>query len=93
MKHRSRSILSLVLVFALLCGAVPVRAQAADDEMQSGSLAVSKPTIEQIQEKYRSVTQADKRFDEQPSVTAPYATGKLNDGFLESGETYLNYIR
>ena len=93
MKHRSRSILSLVLVFALLCGAVPVRAQAADDEMQSGSLAVSKPTIEQIQEKYRSVTQADKRFDEQPSVTAPYATGKLSDGFLESGETYLNYIR
>ena len=93
MKHRRKSICSLVLALAIVLGTMPVHARAADTQMQSGDLSVSKPTIAEIQAKYKAVTSAQTRFDEQPSVTAPYATGKLNAEFIESGESYLNYIR
>ena len=94
MNHRRKSILSLLLALVLLTGLLPVQAaDTAPTEMQSGSLAMEKPTMADIQAKYATVTTAETRFDETPSVTAPYALGELSPSFLDSGLTYFNYIR
>lgn len=58
-----------------------------------GTTALQHPTKEAIIAKRATVTDATSLYTQEPSVTAPYATGKLTDDFLESGITYLNYIR
>ena len=94
MNRPGKQIVSLLLILTLALGLMP--AQAADTaptEMQSGDLSVEKPSIADIQQKYTTVTTAETRFDEEPSAAAPYALGKLSQSFLNSGVTYLNYIR
>ena len=94
MNRPGKQIVSLLLILTLALGLMP--AQAADTaptEMQSGDLSVEKPSIADIQQKYATVTTAETRFDEEPSAAAPYALGKLSQSFLNSGVTYLNYIR
>ena len=51
------------------------------------------PTKSEIQAKWKTVTSSSTIFDSQPSITAPYASGELTDEFLESGITYLNFVR
>ena len=51
------------------------------------------PTQTEIQAKWRTVTTSSTVYEEAPSVTAPYAAGKLTDEFLQSGLTLFNYIR
>ena len=60
---------------------------------QSGNLAVSNPTKEQIKAKWQEIFYTTDIYSETPSVNAPYDAGALSDEYLESGETYLNYIR
>ena len=59
-----------------------------------GSLpALGTPSQEEIRAKWEAVTNASTVYLTAPSVTAPYATGTLSEDFLESGITYLNYVR
>ena len=51
------------------------------------------PSQEEIRAKWEAVTNASTVFLTSPSVSAPYATGTLSEDFLESGITYLNYVR
>ena len=51
------------------------------------------PTRRQIVKKWKAVTTASSIFAKNPSVSAPYSTGALTEDFLESGLTYLNYVR
>lgn len=83
----------LILVVVVLLMAVP-EIQAADADLDiSGNLDSAQPTKVQIRDKWREVTYASSTYDEVPSVTAPYAAGKLTDNMLKSGITYLNYVR
>ncbi len=51
------------------------------------------PDKVEIAAQWNKVTSASTIFQRTPSVTAPYATGVLTEDFLESGVTYLNYVR
>ena len=51
------------------------------------------PTKAEIQAKWRTVTTSTTIFESSPSITAPFAPGELTDEFLESGITYLNFVR
>ena len=55
--------------------------------------ALGTPSQEEIRAKWEAVTKASTVFLTSPSVSAPYATGTLSEDFLESGITYLNYVR
>lgn len=72
--------------------AAAVRANSAP-QMDSGNLKTPKPTKEDIRRQWDKVTSATAVFDVEPSIVAPYALGELHDSFLESGITYLNYVR
>ena len=69
---------------------IPVNGKTA---MHSGDLARAKPTVAQLTERINAITDTGTRFVEEPSVYAPYQTGSLTDAFLNSGLTYLNFIR
>ncbi|MBQ7801715.1 MAG: S-layer homology domain-containing protein [Oscillospiraceae bacterium] len=81
--------LSILLLLGMLLALLPVTAFAAD----SGSLTAGKPTQQEIVEKSEEITDATTLFVTQPSVSSPYATGKLTDELLESGVSYLNFYR
>ncbi len=69
---------------------------ASADEIfdKSGDLSVKSPTKQELLDAWNGLTlTSEKCFDVNPSVTAPYAIGKLNDDYLQTGEDYLNYIR
>ncbi len=51
------------------------------------------PEKKEILNKWTEVTSASTLYVDVPSVSAPYAAGKLSDNLLQSGLTYLNYIR
>ncbi|MBQ5858245.1 MAG: leucine-rich repeat protein, partial [Peptococcaceae bacterium] len=59
----------------------------------SGNLDSGKPSKAEIQAMWQKVTSASAVFEEEPSVAAPYAAGKLTAEFLETGLTYTNYVR
>lgn len=75
----------------LLVSAVP-HALAAEADV-GGNLNNPGPTKAQIAAKWNEVTGAATVYTKEPSVFAPYATGELSQDFLQSGITYLNYIR
>ncbi|MBR3973146.1 MAG: cell wall-binding repeat-containing protein [Oscillospiraceae bacterium] len=78
----------LCLALALsLCISVLVFPTDASGKLTDG------PTKAEIQQKWREVTSATSLYDQEPSVSAPYAAGKLTGNFLESGITFLNYVR
>ena len=54
---------------------------------------IQTPSQEEIRAKWETVTTATSLYVTEPSITAPYAAGQLSDNFLESGITYLNYVR
>ena len=88
MKHPPIKRLSLVLLVLVLCASVLVLPISA-----SGRLDTEGPTKQEIQLKWQEVTSAESVYDEEPSVSAPYSAGSLSESFLQSGLTYLNYIR
>ena len=51
------------------------------------------PSQEEIRAKWETVTYASSLYAAVPSVSAPYEAGQLSEDFLESGITYLNYVR
>ena len=59
----------------------------------SGRLDQPMPTREQLLAAYRAIPSATSLFDTEPSITAPYAPGKLSDSLLQNGLAYLNFIR
>ncbi len=75
------------------CGYVREVAQTVKTFSVSGDLSVAALSQDDISQKYATVTTPTKIFDQQPSVTAPYATGKLSQSLLNSGLTLLNYFR
>lgn len=88
------------LVLAMLLSITPAAAMAeamgttAEPVlMHSGDLNNSKPTKEQIRQVWDLVTNATDRYVTEPSISAPYALGELSESFLNSGLTYLNYVR
>ena len=85
---------SCLILTALVCLTLLVSAGAEPyEEYTSGDLNAAQPSKAEIRNKYHSVAQAEYLYDEKPSYTAPYATGKLSDNFLQSGLDYLNYVR
>ena len=88
MKHYPvKRLFSLILVM-VLCASFLALPSAA-----SGRTDTAGPTKEEIYAKWKEVTSATSLYTEEPSATYPYATGALTDDFLESGITYLNYVR
>ena len=89
-------ILSILTVLVLLL-ALPMLAMATEQQAEnyatSGDLSREKPTKEQIIEAWHQVSVYDSYYAQEPSVVYPYATGALTDDLLESGLSYLNYIR
>lgn len=54
------------------------------------------PTIDEIKEEYKKLNLSpfeSNIFAENPSISTPYAAGKLTDDFVESGLDYMNFIR
>ena len=84
---------SCLLLLVIILTMIPVADVQAADFGASGNLGSAKPTKMQIREKWHTVTQASTLYAEEPSVSAPYAPGRLSENLLESGITYLNYIR
>ena len=65
-----------------------------EDRVRPQATAVQQhPGKEEIAAKWATVTDATSLYDQEPVVSAPYEAGKLSDNFLESGITYLNYVR
>ncbi len=61
--------------------------------MKSGLLSVDKLTQKEIAAEREKLVTTTNRFDTTPSTTNPYSLGKLSDNYLQSGLTYVNYIR
>lgn len=90
MKYKSWLRKSLLILLMTLCVfPTPLTAHAT----HSGDLQADKPSQAEILEKSYEITSSTVVFDENPSVSAPYSTGILNLGFLESGLSYLNFHR
>lgn len=75
--------LLLMLTLVLCIGLLALPAAAA----QSG------PTKAEIQSKWKTVTYCDTIFQTKPSTKAPYAAGTVTEEFLNTGITYLNFVR
>ena len=85
MKYPARKhLIPALLVLVLCAGFLSLSASAQENEG---------PTKPEIRQAWQTVTSATSVFVTEPSIAAPYATGELTDSFLESGITYLNYIR
>ena len=91
MKVKKTVILLLALFMLAMC--LPTAALAEETWDVSGDLDVEGPTKHEILAKWEQVTSATEVYEVTPSVSAPYAAGSLSDSFLESGITYLNYVR
>ena len=61
--------------------------------MKSGSLEMTKPTCEEINRKYGTITAMESKYVVAPSAKAPYAIGVVSDSNLQNGITYTNFIR
>ena len=85
MKHTKLFSFLFLLAISITLLAQPVSA--------GGNLATEAPTKQEIREKWQEVTASDSVFAQEPSVTAPYQAGVLTDELLESGLSYLNYVR
>ena len=97
-------LMTLLLSFSLI-PAVGAREglQAAEADAISGNFqeavtlnsipGLQKPSQLEIRAKWDQVTTASTLYVTEPSIVAPYSTGQLTDDLLESGITYLNYIR
>jgi hypothetical protein len=61
----------------------------------SGYLDQAKPTVDEILAKYSEVTSISPTsiYTETPSIVSPYSSGELDDAMLQTGLTYLNYVR
>lgn len=59
----------------------------------SGDLNQTQPTRQSLKLQWETVTDAEEYFATQPSVTAPYAPGALTEELLQSGLSYLNFVR
>ena len=81
----------LVVCLSIVCLTVTAFAETAD--AKSGDLNAEKPSQHDIYKKWSSILLPESTFVESPSVTAPYAAGKLSDEYLASGLNYLNYMR
>lgn len=81
------------MFFAMFLIVMVVPSVQASQLDESGNLDNTKPTKSQIRDKWNQVTYATTLYEEEPSVNAPHVAGKLSDNFLESGITYLNYVR
>ena len=68
-------------------------AQITAQPAPQAKAAKKQPTKEEIAAQWATVTSSSTTYAEVPSVTAPYAAGSLTDAFLETGVTYLNYVR
>ena len=96
--------------FALVASLVPAKSLSAfaiNGEVESakstssltasyetGSTSITKPTKEQIRNKYKGITAcASTRFAQAPSITSPYSLGKLPDQSLKSGQDWINFMR
>ena len=55
--------------------------------------ALKHPSKTEIIAKSKTVTSSQTIFLTEPSVVAPYATGSLTEEFMQTGLTYLNYVR
>ncbi len=82
-----------MLAVCLSIACLTVTAFAGSSDMQSGDLTVEKPSQHDIYKKWAPIEVPDSTFVEAPSVTAPYATGKLSDAYLKSGVEFLNLMR
>ena len=76
-----------------ICGFIRDVAENVKTFSVSGDLSMSAPSQENIAAKSAAVTTPTTIFARQPSVTAPYAIGKLSEGMLSSGLAMLNYFR
>ena len=56
-------------------------------------VALKHPSKSEIIAKSKTVTSSQTIFLTEPSVVAPYATGSLTEEFMQTGLTYLNYVR
>ena len=56
-------------------------------------VALKHPSKAEIIAKSKTVTSSQTIFLTEPSVVAPYATGSLTEEFMQTGLTYLNYVR
>ena len=77
-------------------GAAPMASEPASREeaqLTASLPEIQHPSREEIRAKWDQVTTATNLYVTMPSVTAPYAAGQLSEDFLESGITYLNYVR
>ncbi len=72
----------------------PTGQEAPAVATKSGALDRNLPTQGQIAAKFQSINWGgDANYEVEPSVTAPYAKGKLTPELLDNGLTYLNFIR
>lgn len=88
MKHPAGKRLVLLTFAVLLC-----LSQLSISASASGNLSTEPPTKSEIQAKWKEVTSATTLYEEEPSVVSPYCAGTLSESFLQSGLTYLNYVR
>ena len=79
-----------VLFILALC--ITILALPASGASGTTGGAVS-PTKEELRAKWATVTDASTVYETEPSITAPYAAGALTEDYLQSGITYLNFIR
>ena len=74
---------------------VEIQTPGASDQImllaETGEL--QHPSKEEIAAKWATVTSAASLYQTEPTVASPYAAGALTEDFLESGITYLNYVR
>lgn len=98
MRNKTRILFSLTLAVLTALTAVchgSAAVSSGTGAAYSGTLA-SERTRKDIVDKWLAYDQAaavKKIFDNNPSVTAPYQTGKLNQAFLNQAELYFNYLR
>ena len=74
----------------------PIAQSSASGEqitVQARAAALQQPSKEEIIAKWNLVTSSTTIFAAEPSITAPHVAGSLTEEFLESGLTYLNYVR
>lgn len=88
MRHLTVKRILVLFLVTVLCASFLVLPSSA-----SGRTDTEGPTKEEIRAKWEEVTSATTLYKEEPSVSAPYVAGALTDDFLETGITYLNYVR
>lgn len=99
MKNKTRILFSftlavLTVITAVCQSSAAVSVQAGQSSSYSGTLT-SERTKKDLVDKWLAYDEATaaKIFDKNPSVTAPYQTGKLNQAFIHQAELYFNYLR